>query len=164
MGIIVGRSWLDCGSADGGYSIGLVDRGARRVVGIDPIAARIDAARRAGAGRPLDFFVHGAENLPFQDGTFDGVLLNEVLEHVTDERQTSGELWRVLVPGGYLALFSPNRWFPFEAHGISVCGRELRFPVLEVYPGWFRRIVPILERMPGIRRFGVSSFIVARRP
>lgn len=216
MGIIAGRRWLDCGCAEGGYSIGLADRGASHVTGVDPIGARIETARRMAVGRPIEFLVHGAESMPFPDAAFDGVLLNEVLEHVADEEQTLAELHRVLAPGGYLALFSPNRWFPFEGHGIAVRGRDLRFPVpwvpwlpialtdrylvarnywphelqrlvldagfaverhafafpvLEVYPwlprkaiGWFRQLVPLFERLPVVRRFGVSNFILARRP
>ena len=40
-----------------------------------------------------------------------------MLEHVNDEAFTLSEIQRVLRPGGVLALFSPNRWFPFEGHG-----------------------------------------------
>ena len=63
-------------------------------------------------------FMQGqGEELPFDESVFDGVLLNEVLEHVNDEAFTLNEIKRVLRPGGVLALFSPNRWFPFEGHG-----------------------------------------------
>jgi SAM-dependent methyltransferase len=214
-GVIAGR-WLDCGCADGGYSIGLAERGAARVTGVDVMPERIDEARKRASGSAnLHFGVYESERLPFGDSTFDGVLLNEVLEHVVDERQTLAEIFRVLKPGGHLALFSPNRWFPFEGHGMAIRGRSLKFPVpwipwlpkaltrryllarnywpgdlrrlvkqagfrideqssvfpvLEVYP-WlpkaairtFRRLVPFLERVPIIRRFGVSNFILARR-
>jgi SAM-dependent methyltransferase len=129
-GIIAGR-WLDCGCADGGYAIGLAERGTTQVTGVDVLPDRIAQARRRGSGRPgLDFLVVDEhEPLPFPDATFDGVLLNEVLEHVADERKTLAEIHRVLKPGGHLAVFSPNRWFPFEGHGIVIGGRILEFPV-----------------------------------
>jgi SAM-dependent methyltransferase len=58
-----------------------------------------------------------SDRLPFRAASFDGVLLNEVLEHVDDEWATLRECLRVVRPGGHLALISPNRWFPFEGHG-----------------------------------------------
>ena len=116
LGLVTG-AWLDCGCADGGYSEALLDAGAGHVTGIDPEAERIDAAR--ARTRPgLEFAVGGAEELPWPDDTFDGVLLNEVLEHVDDESATLREIRRVLRPGGHLALFSPNRVFPIEGHGL----------------------------------------------
>ena len=36
-----------------------------------------------------------SESLPFADGVFDVVLLNEVIEHVQDDRQTIKEALRV---------------------------------------------------------------------
>lgn len=114
-GIIHG-DWLDVGCAEGYFALGLADRGASSVVGIEPIAERVALAREQA--RPNVSFVLGTgEGLPFADASFDGVLLNEVLEHVADERATLAEIVRVLRPGGHLALFSPNRWFPFEGHG-----------------------------------------------
>lgn len=215
-GIVEGQ-WLDCGCADGGYAIGLAERGAAHVTGVDVLPERLEEARRRASGRPrLSFHVAESEHLPFADESFDGVLLNEVLEHVAGESKTLAEIHRVLRPGGHLALFSPNRWFPFEGHGLVVRGRSFGFPVpwipwlpeyltgryllarnywpgqlqrlvveagfaiedqrsvfpvLEVYP-WlpgpairaFRRLVPYLERIAFVRRLGVSTYILARRP
>jgi len=64
-----------------------------------------------------------------RDHAFDGVFLNEVLEHVADERATLREIHRVLRPGGHLALMSPNRFFPFEGHGLALRRRSLNWPV-----------------------------------
>ena len=213
---IVKGSWLDCGCADGGYCIGLAQLGAAHVTGLEVLDERVAAARKRSEGIPgLEYVVGESEHLPFPDEAFDGVLLNEVLEHVADERLTLSEIHRVLRPGGHLALFSPNRWFPFEGHWLLIRGWDLGFPVpwipwlpagmtapyrlarnywpgelrrlvedagfsieeemsvfpvLEVYP-WlpealiplFRRAVPYLERTPFLRRFGVSTFVLARR-
>lgn len=59
-----------------------------------------------------------AETLPYPDNTFDTVLSHEVLEHVGDDRLALAEIGRVLRPGGRLIVFVPNRYFPFETHGI----------------------------------------------
>ncbi|NAS14109.1 class I SAM-dependent methyltransferase [Poritiphilus flavus] len=40
-------------------------------------------------------------NLPFNDGSFDIILCNHVLEHIPDDRKAMSELYRVLKPGGW---------------------------------------------------------------
>ena len=58
------------------------------------------------------------ENLPLPDGSFDFILSHEVLEHVEDDRKCVEEMVRVLASGGRMAVFTPNRGYPFETHGI----------------------------------------------
>jgi SAM-dependent methyltransferase len=123
--------WLDIGCASGGYTSALLAYGAASATGVDPEAERIAQARERCAGDArLRFVVSDGEGLPFDDASFDGVLLNEVLEHVESEAQVLAEARRVLRPGGALAVMSPNRWFPFEGHGMKMPGnRVLRVPV-----------------------------------
>jgi SAM-dependent methyltransferase len=130
LGVLRGE-WLDYGCAEGGYTAALVQRGAARAVGCDTIAERISEARRTHASNPAVSFVVAPQNepLPFPDASFDGVFMNEVLEHVTDEEFSLSELHRVLRPAGVLVVISPNRGFPFEGHGAIVGTRVLRFPV-----------------------------------
>jgi SAM-dependent methyltransferase len=45
--------------------------------------------------------------LPFADNTFDAVICNHVLEHVSDDRVAMAELYRVLQPGGWALLQVP---------------------------------------------------------
>jgi SAM-dependent methyltransferase len=119
LGLLTGN-WLDYGCADGGYAIGLIERGVTHVTGVDVGQERIEEAqKRYGEDRRTTFMVVDALSIPFDDASFDGVLLNEVLEHVEDESATLSEITRVLKRGGHLALFSPNRWFPIEGHGIE---------------------------------------------
>lgn len=40
-------------------------------------------------------------NLPFADNSFDVILCNHVLEHITDDTKAMQELYRVLKPGGW---------------------------------------------------------------
>jgi SAM-dependent methyltransferase len=57
--------------------------------------------------------VVAAEELPFDDGSFDLVLCTQVLEHVQDPRQALAEIRRVLAPGG-AALVSTHGVFLFH--------------------------------------------------
>jgi SAM-dependent methyltransferase len=68
-----------------------------------------------------------------------------VLEHVDDDRAAAAEILRVLRPGGRLALFVPNRGYPFETHGVFWRGRY-RFgniPLVNYLPRpWRDRLAP----------------------
>lgn len=85
----------------------------------------LDRARQAKDSG--SYILGGAgEQLPFPENSFDLILSNEVIEHVRDDRQAVQEMVRVLKVGGRIALFCPNRWYPFETHGIYWRG-EYRF-------------------------------------
>ena len=64
-----------------------------------------------------------AEQLPYADGSFDVILLNEVIEHVDDDQRTIREAFRVLAPGGHIIIYAPNRLYPFETHGFFFAGK-----------------------------------------
>lgn len=79
-------TWLDCGCADGGYTIAMSSRGVEHSFGIDIEVARVLAAQgRRLSGMAVRYACTVSEALPFASASFDGVLLNEVLEHVVDE-------------------------------------------------------------------------------
>ncbi len=50
-----------------------------------------------------------AYELPFESGTFDCVIISEVLEHLEDDDAAIREISRVLRPGGNLAVSVPRR-------------------------------------------------------
>jgi SAM-dependent methyltransferase len=112
-------SWLDFGCADGGYAAELLRVGAEHVTGVDVQPDQIAAADRRGLERASFHLAHGTR-LPFGDETFDGALINEVMEHVVDEAASLSEVKRVLRPHATLVVISPNRWFPFEGHGARI--------------------------------------------
>ena len=58
------------------------------------------------------------ESLPLPSSTFDLILSHEVIEHVQNDRAAICEMIRVLEPGGRAVIFSPNRGYPFETHGL----------------------------------------------
>lgn len=50
---------------------------------------------------------------PYPDNTFDGAILSEILEHVDDDVCGLREVYRVLKPGGVVAITVPNADYPF---------------------------------------------------
>lgn len=56
------------------------------------------------------------EKLPFSDKSFDVVVSNHVIEHLTDVDRHLSEIWRVLKDDGLVYLATPNRFWPWEVH------------------------------------------------
>jgi SAM-dependent methyltransferase len=78
-----------------------------RVVGVDvdPVVLENDSLDEVLQIEP-------GGRLPFDDETFDLVLADHVLEHVsrTDAPAVAAEFARVLKPGGWISARTPNRW------------------------------------------------------
>ncbi len=55
-------------------------------------------------------------HMPFEDNSFDVVISNQVIEHIEDQRLHLAEAFRVLRPGGFLYVATPNRYWPREVH------------------------------------------------
>ncbi len=110
-----GKRILDVGCGIGMYSQKFFEKGAK-VLGIDIDDENIKKAKELSP--EIDFWVAKAEALPFENNSFDLIFLNEVLEHVDDDKRVIQESLRVLRPEGKIIIFAPNRFFPFETHGI----------------------------------------------
>ena len=81
-----------------------------------------ERATEAHANSPHIFNAAG-EFVPLPSGTFDLILSHEVIEHVQDDRAAICEMVRTLKPCGRIALFCPNRGYPYETHGIYRNGK-----------------------------------------
>jgi SAM-dependent methyltransferase len=97
---------LDYGCGAGAVLARVADRAAESW-GVDVDADRLERAR-AKTSADIRRIIPG-EPLPFSDGSFDTILIIEVIEHVPDERPILQELLRVLAPGGRLLLTTPHR-------------------------------------------------------
>jgi SAM-dependent methyltransferase len=83
------------------------------------IGLEYDLPRAQEAHEIADLIVNAAgEMLPLPSSTIDFILSHEVLEHVRDDRACVEEMVRILRSGGRIAVFVPNRGYPFETHGI----------------------------------------------
>lgn len=85
--------------------------GARRGVGVDPLAAHYAALFPAWQ-RLVPTLAAAGEALPFADESFDVVLCDNVVDHAEDPRRIVSELARVLAPRGLL-YFTVNIHHPF---------------------------------------------------
>ena len=63
---------------------------------------------------PRTQLICDAHDIPFRDETFDGVVLQAVLEHVVDPARCVDEVYRVLRPGGLVYADTP---FMQQVHG-----------------------------------------------
>lgn len=220
---IRGKRVIDCGCGAGEY-VRALSESVANIVGIEFQKSKLLKRANEDVPGPIAFSVADIQDMPFRDGSFELALVNEVLEHVPDDLQGLREVKRVLKPGGLVIVFSPNRLYPFETHGVYLkrSGRRVphtvpgipyiplgigriwfRYWARNYWPWELRRLVAragfellsrsfvwqtfenisghqpwivgrtssflrssanLLERTPGIRSFGVSQMLLARRP
>jgi SAM-dependent methyltransferase len=80
--------------------------GVGEVVGLDPSPRFLEKARELAAGIPNLSFVDGdARALPLEESSFDVVVFHTTLCHVPGPEVALAEAFRVLRPGGRLAVF-----------------------------------------------------------
>jgi SAM-dependent methyltransferase len=99
---------LGCGS---GVFTDLMRRKGFASVGVDISPKLVALGRSKYSG--LELIEGDAENLPFDSGSFDGVLLSGLIHHFPDPRRLVAEVRRILKPGGRFVAFDPNRMNPF---------------------------------------------------
>lgn len=100
-----GERWLDVGTGAGGLAFALAGRGAD-VVGVDISEEGLAQARQKAAerGSAADFRFGDAEELPFEDGAFDGVASAFGVIFAADHERAAAELARLCRSGGKLGL------------------------------------------------------------
>lgn len=121
---------------------------AKSVHGLD-----IEFERLVEASERVDQLLCGAgEYLPYASDSFDMVLSHEVIEHVQNDVLAAREIVRVLKQGGRLVLFCPNRWYPFETHGIYLGERYIfgNIPLVNYLPDFLRdKLAPHVRAYTG---------------
>ena len=133
---------LDVATGTGAVAVELALRYGCRVVGADQSAEMLAEGRRrvasAGLAGRVELREARAEELPFEDASFDGLTFTYLLRYVEDPGETMRELARVVRPGGRIAMLeffnppSPIARIPWELYvrvGLPALGRLIS-------PGW----------------------------
>jgi len=141
---------LDCGCSGGTVAAALASR--HFVVGLDVLQPLLVEAGQRGL-KPVHCDV--SAGLPFRDGSFDLVILGDILEHLVDPEKLVRETARVLVPGGRVIASVPNyysivrRWRFFRGRSLVIDSHgpyrsynyfHLRFFTLEDFEELFERL------------------------
>jgi SAM-dependent methyltransferase len=111
---------LDVGSGVGNFVVACRNRGFK-AVGIEPdrIGQGTTLTAIQIARRRIDssVFANGVgEKLPFSDGCFDLVVMNQVIEHVSVQQIVIREAGRVVREGGAIYVACPNYLRFYEPH------------------------------------------------
>lgn len=96
----------DLGAGEGAFALLLAER-ARKVIAVDSSAGMIEVGReqaaRHGASN-VEYRLGDMEELPIGSGEVDLVFFSQSLHHALHPARAVEEAWRILVPGGRVAI------------------------------------------------------------
>jgi ubiquinone/menaquinone biosynthesis C-methylase UbiE len=146
---------LDIGCGTGPQSRTLAGwPGVGEVIGVDQLEPFLERARELASEIPnLSFQQADARDLPFEDASFDVVVLHTLLTHVPGPEGVLAEVYRVLRPGGRVALydgdFSTMSVSTSEADPLQACIDA--FVEGNVHDKWLVRRLPAVLLEAGFK-------------
>ncbi len=105
-GCFENRRILDMGCGDGFFTLHFWDKGhPKSMIGIDAAEQAIRSANKNKGDKPIQFLVGDVHHLPWEDNSFDLVLIQSILHHDNDPKDMIREAFR-LAPA--ILIHEPN--------------------------------------------------------
>lgn len=131
---------LEIGCGEGGNLVPFVERGCKRITGIDILEGKIANARtyfkEVDGGDRIDFLVSDIYDVDLETlGQFDLILTRDVLEHIHGQKAFMEFVQKLLKPSGRFFLGFPPWYSPFGGHQ-QMCESRLlsKLPWYHVLP------------------------------
>ena len=96
----------DLGAGEGAFSLLLAQR-ARQVIAVDTSAKMVEVGRQQAkcqGVKNLEYRLGDMEEVPIKDASVDLVFFSQSLHHALHPDRAIGEAWRILKPGGRMAI------------------------------------------------------------
>ena len=105
--MLEGKDILDVGCGYGEYSRVIAEKGYN-VHGIDRVESFVTIAKEFNTIPNTTFEKRDLFGSPFPDNSFDGIVFFETIEHVDNPVDFLKEFERILRPGGFVIISTPN--------------------------------------------------------
>lgn len=129
------RAALDVGCGAGDVAL-MLSRRAPHVVAVDVSAVNVEATARNArvAGVRLSPVGTGGERMPFRDGSFDAVVVADVIEHIDDADAALAEIYRIMSSGGTMVCVTPLRRTLGAFRAVDWLARTIARPLRPTLP------------------------------
>jgi len=158
----------DLGAGDGSFSL-LLAQQAKKVIAVDSSAKMIEFAREQAARHEVtnvDYRIGDMEEIPIDDSTVDLVFFSQSLHHALHPDRTIREAWRILRPGGQIAILDLGKHRFEEAREIYADEwlgfSEAELEVMLEKSGFFDIKVSIVDKESEVPHFQ-TLLAVARK-
>lgn len=159
---------IDVGSGTGFTTEGIVARvPAENVTCVDQSPHQMAHAKAKPELAGCTFQLGDAENIPFDDNSFDRYVSAGSIEYWPDPQRGIAEAFRVVKPGGWALMIGPLE--PVNAFSKFVANTWMLFPPEEDYFAWFENAgferiehVYIAPHWQRNERYGIA--LVGRKP
>ncbi len=106
-GLLEGKIVLDIASGSG-YGTHLLSEKAKKIYGVEVDKDAVEYSKRNYGGKNIEYLLGDAESIPLGDDSVDVVVTFETIEHIKDYKKFLNEIKRILKPGGFAIISTPN--------------------------------------------------------